>query len=452
MTRAPRHKSGDDFARPDERCFDLRDPRAAEREYQNQAEVLEDLVLFFDVEELVEAIARSGWQDYEPLIVLREGRTVLEGNRRLAALRLLSNASLREQLSLTIPEALHPKAIPDQVRVRWVKDRAEARAFIGFKHINGPFKWDALAKARYAAAWCEEEVDATAIARQLGDTHNTVVRLVNGWNVLQQSRKLGFDMEQVTRKPLALSHLHRALARPNVRRFLNLDPDLPASRALGPDPVPLSHRKELLTLMAWLYGQNDQERVIRTPNPDLNRLVQVLGNENALSTLRQTGDLHKAYVELEDKSERFRSALTAAMGKVAEAASLVAHYRKGNDLMRTGTELRRTVVQLHESMRAVRDHFIPSPSSGPRGWSRRGRDGGSGSGVVPVASRDRVGRVQAQQQRPEDDRRVHLRAVQRSRARGETRGLPGMGCRERGPPDRRNPVFAGHAEEGRRTA
>ncbi len=330
---------------------------AGRKKYENQDAVFEDLVQFFDVEELVEAIARSGWQDYEPLIVLRGQRAVLEGNRRLAALRVLSDPSLRQGMRGLGTEPLHPEAIPDRVRVRWVTDRAEARSFIGFKHINGPFKWDALAKARYAADWCAEGVDTTTIARQLGDTHNTVVRLVNGWNVLRQSERLGFDLGQITKKPLALSHLYTALARPNVRRFLGLDSELRASHALGRDPVPPSHEGELMSLMTWLYGQGNRDRLVKSQNPYLNQLVKVLGHETALSTLRSTGDLNRAYIEIEDKSERFREALIKAMLKASDAASLVAHYSGNRSLMGTGDSLRKTVGSLHRSMREVRDRI-----------------------------------------------------------------------------------------------
>jgi hypothetical protein len=85
------------------------------------------------------------------------------------------------------------------VRIRWVDNRAEARAFIGFKHINGPFKWDALAKAKYAAQWLDDGGDISTISRTLGDNHNTVRRLVNGWFVLQQALEDGFDLDQISR-------------------------------------------------------------------------------------------------------------------------------------------------------------------------------------------------------------------------------------------------------------
>ena len=140
--------------------------------------------------------------EYEAMIVLSDENIVLEGNRRLAVLRILTDAGLRTRLKIEINEVVGPTALPDTVRIHRVPSRCDARDYVGFKHINGPFKWDALSKAKYAAEWYEDGGDIKQISRRLGDLHNTVVRLVNGWNVLKQSQAHGFDLRvwPITRK------------------------------------------------------------------------------------------------------------------------------------------------------------------------------------------------------------------------------------------------------------
>ena len=114
-----------------------------------------------ELDELLESISANGYLDIEPLVAMpaSDGNDliVLEGNRRLAALRVLREPGLAgriassEQLRITVPpvdESL--RATLDRVSVYPVADRKQARAFIGFKHINGPAKWDAYAKARFA--------------------------------------------------------------------------------------------------------------------------------------------------------------------------------------------------------------------------------------------------------------------------------------------------------------
>ena len=329
--------------------FDRRNPRAPDQEFTGDQAVLEHLADWFDVEELVLAIAHSGWFDYEPLIVLDPGNIVLEGNRRLAALRILADPELGKTLKVPLPENVVPEARPDRIRIRRVSSRREARAFIGFKHVNGAFKWDALAKAKFAADWYAEKEDIQDIARRLGDTHQTVARLVNGWNVLQQSRHLGFDMEQRTRSRFALSHLYTALARRTVRTYLGLE-EVPVAQALQHDPVPESHHSQLRSFMSWLYGQKDEPTIIGSQNPDLNRLATVLGDSAATAMLEATRDLDKAHGETENKTVLFRQALMHATRHAEDASRLLGHYDGENGLLRAGDNLRKTVVGFYGAM------------------------------------------------------------------------------------------------------
>ena len=144
-----------------------------------------------------------------------------------------------------------PGALPRTVRIRRVRSRSDARDYIGFKHINGAFKWDALAKAKYAAEWFHDGYDIKQISRRLGDRHNTVVRLVNGWSVLRQSLSQGFDLKKTTKRGFAFSHLYTVLARPNVRRFLGLRHD-DISAVLDRNPIPQDRLGRLRQLMSWL--------------------------------------------------------------------------------------------------------------------------------------------------------------------------------------------------------
>jgi hypothetical protein len=344
----------DEFENPANLHLDLRNPRVPDESFDTEDEVLEYLLDHADVDELVQSILSSGWLDYEPLIVLEHDNVVLEGNRRLAALRILADQALRERLRIELPNEPDQNALPTAIRVRRVSDRSAARDFIGFKHINGPFKWDALAKAKYAAEWLHDGGDINQISRRLGDNHNTVSRLINGWNVLQQGMALGFERDQTTKKSFPFSHLYTALARPNVRKYLGL-PDNTISDVLPERPVPGEKVDELLTLMSWLYGQRNEPSVIASQNPDLNRLVEVLGNETARTMLEATRNLHVAYDQVEDKNLQFSRALMLTIKQSEDTLRLVGNYDGRADLMSAGDNLRRTVLSLHRAMKDARE-------------------------------------------------------------------------------------------------
>ena len=174
----------DEFEDPKNLKLDLSNPRSPDAAFDTEDDVIEFLVNHADVEELIQAILNSGWHDYEALIVLGDENVVLEGNRRLAALRILADPELQDRLKIEFNETVGHAVLPEAVRIRRVASRRDARDYIGFKHINGPFKWDALAKAKYAAEWYEEGGNIQQISRRLGDRHNTVVRLVRAFSVL----------------------------------------------------------------------------------------------------------------------------------------------------------------------------------------------------------------------------------------------------------------------------
>src|ERR1700709_512381 len=77
--------------------FDVRNPRLSEDEDVSQEDLLKRLWRDFAVDELALSIAANGFFPHEPLFAAEEEGEliVVEGNRRLAAVRLLRHASMR---------------------------------------------------------------------------------------------------------------------------------------------------------------------------------------------------------------------------------------------------------------------------------------------------------------------------------------------------------------------
>ena len=168
----------------------------------------------------------------------------------------------------------------------------------------------------------------------------------NGWNVLKQSLDHGFDLKATTRKSFPFSHLYTGLSRPNVRRHLGLPTD-DVSAVLPANPVPEKYLDNLQAFMTWLYGQRGKPSVIRSQNPDLNHLVDVLGNAPARIMLEASRDLAAAYDLVEDKGLKFSEALMNTIRQAEDALRLVGNYDGRADLMGAGDNLRRTVLSLH---------------------------------------------------------------------------------------------------------
>jgi hypothetical protein len=329
--------------------FDRENPRMPNVLLKDDDEAVRHLIDNFDVEELVQSILSSGWIDYEPLIVQRDSNIVFEGNRRLTALRLIGDKALRDRVSYILPAIDGAKPLPELVRVRYVDDRKDARRFIAFKHINGPYKWDAFAKAKYAAEWLAEGEDIDVVSRTLGDNHNTIRRLVMGYNVLEQAQRGGFDLEDRTKKHFSFSHLYTAVSRPAVRNFLNLQE---GTDGVSLKPVPSEGEENLLQLMSWLYGQEKKKEpaLIVSQNPNLNQLVRVIENKDGLANLIRYRRLDQAFEAVEPPVGRFKDALIAA-NRQCEAALALSSYFDGDEAQLAMVKnLATTVRNLREAM------------------------------------------------------------------------------------------------------
>lgn len=89
--------------------FDRRNPRLPEFDLGADATDEDTIRLLWermDVQEIAMSIAASGFFSHEPLIFAREAgeNVVIEGNRRLAATKLLVSPSLVERTELARPQ------------------------------------------------------------------------------------------------------------------------------------------------------------------------------------------------------------------------------------------------------------------------------------------------------------------------------------------------------------
>ena len=322
-----------------------------------------------ELDELLESMATNGYLDIEPLVVFtdpddNDALTVLEGNRRLATLRLFREPDLagriksKEGVRIEVPplaDALRPTL--DRVSVYRVAGREEARAFIGFKHINGPAKWDAYAKARFAADWYrkgkDRDVSLEQIAAAIGDRHDTIKRMVSAIYVLEQaSDERLFDIDDRYAPKFSFSHLYTALSRSPYMDYLGLEAAW-SRHEPRPDQVPTEKLDELQKVLVWLYGSKSDRTppVVRTQNPDIKRLGEVLAKAEALHMLEQTSDLDQAHATTEPVDTRFIASLIRAREAIGDAAgSLRAYDGRDKSLMDIAEDVKETSELVYQRM------------------------------------------------------------------------------------------------------
>jgi len=269
--------------------FDSSNPRLFLEGELLDKEIVHILWRNFAVDEVAMSIANNGYFRYEPLFVAHEkGRLiVVEGNRRLAAVRLLVDSNLRKKIKATdLPQITETRKKDLEKLPVIMCQREKVWQYVGFKHVNGPQPWQSYAKAKYIAWVYDLGVSLDEIARQIGDRHSTVLRLYRGLMVLRQAQSSGvFDLEDRWKKHFSFSHLYTGLDYPNTREFLGID-NKTSYRA---NPVPVENLTNLGEFCLWLYGQKSTKTkpLVQSQNPDLRRLDKSIRNSDSRVALRR---------------------------------------------------------------------------------------------------------------------------------------------------------------------
>lgn len=309
----------------DRLLFDIKNPRLAEYVIgpeTTQFDLLKILWQKMAIEEVAMSIAHNGYFVHEPLFLEKSGRdlVVIEGNRRLAAVKLLLHKDLRDRLKATdLPQISEERREELATLPCLITTRQEVWRYLGFKHVNGPSNWGSYAKAQYVALVHNEyRVSLQDIADQIGDYSSTVHRMYRGLMVIEQAEKAGvFDRREISKPSFYFNYIYTALDYPGFSGFLGLDSKTSTLR----DPVPKSKLKQLGEVCEWLYGNSlkDKASLIRSQNPDLKTLDSILTSKTGVEALRDGFPLGVAKdISLGDE-KLFRQALQQAKQELQKA-------------------------------------------------------------------------------------------------------------------------------------
>ena len=178
---------------PSELYFDEKNPRLVEyAPLKSEDRIIQVLWENMAVNEIVMSILANGFFENEALYAVNENNKliVVEGNRRLAAVKLILNPEKNRGMTKyvsKISDSLRQK-LEEGLPVILLEKREDAWRYIGFKHVNGAVKWDSYAKAEYIAQVHNDyNVPLNDIAEQIGDSNKITIKLYQGLMVLRQA-------------------------------------------------------------------------------------------------------------------------------------------------------------------------------------------------------------------------------------------------------------------------
>lgn len=342
----------------DDLLLDDENPRLAETPgVTTQKQLLQVLWEEMAVDEVAQSIAANGYFKEEPLFVIRatghKGKyVVVEGNRRLAAVRLLRDESKRDEVGADLPRLTAARMRElETLPVSVYGSRRDLWQYFGFRHINGAKPWNSFAKAKYINhVYSSYNRDLDEIADSIGDRHTTVKRLFRGMRVLEQAEALGFSQRDVSQNRFYFSHLYTATNQPDYQAFLGLAAD----KFDKASPVPKAKETNLKELMLWLYGSRSAKipALVRTQNPDLNRLRESIASKNGLGALRAGLSLDRAYEASVGDTRRFASALARSKDDLQEAkATVTTGYDGAADLLEQMESILEIAISVRDEMK-----------------------------------------------------------------------------------------------------
>ena len=281
-------------------------PREVNGAPPSQDSLLREFYRRYNLIELARSIADKGFgpRHAEALLVVEDRPDsghfeVIEGNRRLATLKLLENADSRRAVGIGNKESewknLVAKASSQglgNVPVIVYPDREDVDDYLGFRHITGPKPWRPEAKARFIAKLLDNGDAVSEVARSIGSNHRTVRRYAEAHQIYKQALEAGFAMDTVE---AAFGVFYNALDQKGIREFLDLGQQTDINE-LPETPVKPEHMDSLRDLIGFLYGDSEQnlDAVIRESR-ELRKLGEVLANELARANLLRDRNLERAW-------------------------------------------------------------------------------------------------------------------------------------------------------------
>jgi hypothetical protein len=328
--------------------FDPQNPRLPGDFASDQQQIFRFLVDEIGVEDLLNSMASSGVIEGDPMIARPAERPneyyIIEGNRRLAALKLLGG----ERIGDGAPEPAVPpvgagfaeslKVI--NIQTGWEPDKLEA--YLGYKHVTATREWPPEAKARFVVERCGGNFSTENLgkfAKRLGTNLPTLRRWLVAYLTLQQAeREIEFSPREAYSKRY-FGTFYTLLGSQEVQGFLDLKAD-----PLTPNPVPPERKDQLREFISWTIGTKNAPPIVNSRAQQ--KLDAVLSSPSALQYFRNKRNIDGALLYTEANSGQIAEKLLTAAYTVEECLPKVFDVKEDPNVISAIANLDRAMEKL----------------------------------------------------------------------------------------------------------
>ena len=360
---------------PVEKLFlDPENPRLPETvQGGNEDTLLLTLYKDFDLRELAGSLSQNGYFDEEPLVAIPKdlptkfkGKTyeqlnkdkdyysfinnsdtkfiVVEGNRRLAAVKTLLSSELRTKLKIKEWPDASPQ-VKEDIKILPViiyPIREEVVPYLGVRHISGIKKWEPYAKARYIASMIKKQFSLDDIQKTIGDKGTSTKKSYVCYKLIEQMEE---EEEGSTEKAKSLfSYLLLSLGQGPIKEYLGISKNW--SEVDVEKPIKKSKISNLKNLFSFLFGEGKEKLPVIKESRDITgKLTHVLRLKHSADFLLQTRDLDAAYDRSDGEETLVLKQLTTANRNLETALGIV-HRHKTEQVIGEVKKCKETLNQI----------------------------------------------------------------------------------------------------------
>ena len=347
------------YAQLDKLYLDAKNPRLGRPEANamlSQEQVL-DRMRSWTLDELAASYLESGFWTHEALLVVEEELdghprlVVVEGNRRLAALKYLYAAQHGEKVARKWELLVQNAEVPDTLFKRIPYLRADSRAdvepFLGFRHVIGIKEWPAEQKAQFIAKLIDERgMSYEEVMRKIGRKIPTVRQNYISYRLLLQMEDCleEFSVADVAGR---FSIMYLSLRTQGVQNYLQID--ISADAQSAKTPVPEKHLENLARFALWLFGNKKRkEPSLFSDSRRVDDLGKILESPTATQYLEENErpDFDHAFELAGGVETQIVQRLRESANNVKLVLSRVHHHKTSESIREVVEELGTDVQQL----------------------------------------------------------------------------------------------------------
>ncbi len=324
---------------------------------KNEKEIINFLLSDASLIELMLAIGKNDFFEGEQLLVVPDGEKflVIEGNRRLSAVKLLHNPELGEVYKSKIAQVIEESEYkPTEIPCLVFDNKDEILKYLGYRHITGIKSWKLLEKARYLTKlkddyFSDDTINSASreIAKIIGSRRDYVVRVLTGYKLYEVIENNDFyKIKDLNDTTFYFNYLADSLSRSNIADFLGVDLE-------KGNPVENIEYDNLYEWTKWLFDKSLPNKIIGD-SEHLNILNKVIASPMALQAFKSGENLFSAIEFTDEFDVQFENAMKNAVNQLRKADSLTIKTNKlYSNLLDDLVEINRIVRKI----KTVRDEI-----------------------------------------------------------------------------------------------